>query len=102
MQENVKIQFLTDFHTYSAETKTSYEEVGWTPVRVEWIETQEAHVRQENEFCFQLREPGHAPFHSGQGTAPSGYKCPYRVAAQILEPSDFKGTEKVGRIGDRK
>lgn len=39
VQENVKIQFLTDFHTYSAVTKTSYEEVKCTPLKVRWLKT---------------------------------------------------------------
>ena len=33
-RENVKIQFLTDFHTYGAVTKTASEEVKCIPLRV--------------------------------------------------------------------
>lgn len=42
VQENVKIQFLTDFHTYSAVTKTSHEEVKCIPLKV--IETKAPRV----------------------------------------------------------
>lgn len=40
VQENVKIQFLTDFHTYSAVRKTSYQEVKCIPLEMIWTKTQ--------------------------------------------------------------
>lgn len=39
VQENVKIQFLTDFHTYSAITKTLYEEIKGSSLEVRRMKT---------------------------------------------------------------
>lgn len=54
MQENVKIQFLTYFHTYSAVTKLSQEEGECIPVEMTGKETSAPTLGQETTSSSQL------------------------------------------------
>lgn len=54
MQENAKIQFLTDFHTYSAVTKISQKEEECIPVGMIGTETSAPTVGQETTSSSQL------------------------------------------------
>jgi hypothetical protein len=52
VQENVKIRFLADFHTYSAVTKTSYKEEKCIPSEVVWTETWAPSIRAGRYILF--------------------------------------------------
>lgn len=59
VQENVKIQFLTDFHTYSAVTKLSQEEGECIPVEMIQAETSAPSLGQEATPSSQLGASKH-------------------------------------------